>query len=103
MSGLLHIPSGIRARQLRASKTCQILQRDLSDPQWAEDHAQAGHCRVRMMTNQRSRTSRSLAEWGGWGSNPRPADYESARRPFRRVRERSDLGKRTFMVPLERQ
>gem|GEM_PF-2602638 len=25
MSGPLHIPSGIRARQLRVSKTCQIL------------------------------------------------------------------------------
>jgi hypothetical protein len=30
--------------------------------------------------------------WGGWGSNPRPADYESALLSFGQVRQRPDLG-----------
>ena len=33
--------------------------------------------------------------WGGWGSNPRPSDYEYALQPFTRDQERPDLGKRT--------
>ena len=34
-------------------------------------------------------------EWGGWGSNPRPADYEPGRRQFTTVRDRPDQGVRT--------
>ena len=31
-------------------------------------------------------------EWGGWGSNPRPADYESAPLPSSPVQDRPELG-----------
>jgi hypothetical protein len=32
-------------------------------------------------------------EWGGWGSNPRPADYESAPPPSAPVRDSPELGR----------
>ncbi len=45
---------------------------------------------------------RSRPVWGGWDSNPRPTDYEPARRQFTTVRDRSDQGIRTLPVDGER-
>ena len=39
-----------------------------------------------------SRFAQWCVRWGGWGSNPRPTDYESAALPFTQVRQGSGLG-----------
>ena len=42
--------------------------------------------------SKETRGQRHDHKWGGWGSNPRPADYDSARLPVAQVLQRPDLG-----------
>jgi len=63
MSGLLHIPSRNRARQMRASKTCHKLSGMSALPERPRTMHGPGRCKVRMMPDQRPHTSRSSAEW----------------------------------------
>jgi hypothetical protein len=47
--------------------------------------------------NRVSGTFSQVRRWGGWGSNPRPADYESIRPPLTRIA--SDLQRNLFHHP----
>ncbi len=53
--------------------------------------ARCGRLRALRVTGSQP-VSAGRTRWGGWGSNPRPADYESAARQFAEARHSSDLG-----------
>ena len=76
-------------------------QRDEQHEQEPQGLGAAGQIRtaelqpITIMTLRLSKETRDQQhdhKWGGWGSNPRPADYESARLPVAQVRQRPDLG-----------